>query len=123
MYRVPVLERIANLGSEELAITVFSPGEFWSVVTRRASEVNTRAVRARAFLQTWIIGGRHILLPGAGYWPIFEQLLDRLKPPSRAIFDCQILATCIEHEVRQLWTFDERFPRDRRVRVVNPLGR
>jgi predicted nucleic acid-binding protein len=39
-----------------------------------------------------------------------------------AAFDFQIAATCLEHRVGEIWTFDSRFPQLDGLRVVNPLA-
>ncbi len=48
-------------------------------------------------------------------------MLSRIQPLGAAVFDVLIAALCIEHSVDEIWTLDRRFPRDPRLRVVDPL--
>lgn len=96
-------------------------GEVWRVATEPAPGLAVPWLDVADFLDIW---GRRgdVLLPGAIFLEVAGQLLSRIQPLGAAVFDVLIAALCIEHAVDEIWTLDGRFPRDSRLKVIDPLN-
>ena len=105
---------------DELATPVFCAGEFWRVCTEPRGMGASPATVGR-FLSRWLRAAP-LLNPREGYWSVLRELMVQAQPRGGMIFDCQIAAVAIEHGVEEIWTFDKRFPRDPRLKVLDPLN-
>lgn len=112
--------RQAALRGDTLVTPVFCTGEFWRVTTEPRGYGASTSTAGR-FLLRWVRRAP-LVHPRGRYWAVLNELIVQVQPRGAAIFDCQIAAVCIEHGVDEIWTIDARFPRDQRLRVVNPLG-
>ena len=61
-----------------------------------------------------------VLEPGAGYWPVFRQLLTGAEVRGDLVSDAHLAALAIEHDAT-LYTADGDFRRFSGLRVINPL--
>jgi predicted nucleic acid-binding protein len=104
-------------GGNEVVTPVFSVGESWAAATRSRLGYRLTPALALEALREWLAVSR-LLLPGAGYWPALEALLTELAPVASRVFDCQIVALCVEHRVDEIWTADRRFPAPSGVAVT-----
>ncbi len=55
------------------------------------------------------------------YWPAWRKFLADSRTIGPRIHDAKIVALCIQHGVRELWTADRDFSRFGGLRVTNPL--
>ena len=103
------------------AVPVFCVGELWRIVTDRRATVRVAPKRALAWIDRLVSDGTTLLTPGPGYWVAMKMLLARGLPEGLGVFDCQIAATCQEHGIEEIWTFDRAFVPHSQLRVIDPL--
>ncbi|OPZ31544.1 MAG: Ribonuclease VapC43 [Lentisphaerae bacterium ADurb.BinA184] len=58
---------------------------------------------------------------GPGYFDLLKALLAKSKASGPMIHDARIVALCLHHGVRELWTADRDFSRFSALRTRNPL--
>lgn len=74
-------------------------------------------------VESWLaISTVDLLEPGAAYWTIFRQLLDKSQIRGPLVMDAHLAALAIEHGAI-LHSADRDFLRFGGLRVVNPLAR
>ena len=62
-----------------------------------------------------------LLAEGPGYWPLLKSLLTQSKCTGSMVHDARIVALCLHHGVRELWSADRDFSRFSKLRTKNPL--
>ena len=115
-----VLAHRASEGTT-FAIPIFCVGELWRIVTDRRATVRIAPQRALAWIDRLVSDGATLLTPGPGYWVALKRLLAHGLPEGLGVFDCQIAATCREHGIEEIWTFDRAFVPHSQLRVIDPL--
>lgn len=55
------------------------------------------------------------------YWPDLKKVLAAARVAGPIVHDARIVALCVEHGVRELWSADRDFSRFRGLSVRNPL--
>lgn len=124
-YHGPAKQLIEVLreGSAPWAIPWPCVHEFVGVVTHpRIFKDPTPLPAAFAAVEAWLAGGNlHLISESEGY-------LDRLKSQAVAarlkgplIHDARIVALCLHHGVRELWSADRDFARFKGLEIRNPL--
>ena len=93
-------------------------GEFWRVATEVRGLNKSPDATARFLAE--LLEELPLLLPGPRYGSILLGLLKLHRPRGASVFDFQIAAVCLEHEVDAVWTFDQKFPRVAGLAVVDP---
>ena len=98
---------------EPWGLPVFCIGEFLRVVTHpRIFSLPTSLEDALQGIHILLSSpSAQLLTPGAGYWPILRQVLLQSGITGNGVFDAQIAALCIEHNVEALITEDRDFRR------------
>ena len=56
-----------------------------------------------------------------GHWAELRDVLKAGKIVGGAVHDARVVAICLEHGVRELWSADRDFSRVARIAVRNPL--
>jgi predicted nucleic acid-binding protein len=103
------------------AVPVFCVGELWRIVTDRRATIRIAPQRALAWIDRLVTEGVMLLTPGPGYWAALKKLLAHGQPEGLGVFDCQVAATCQEHGIEEIWTFDRAFVPHAQLRVIDPL--
>lgn len=114
------LESLAQ-GVEPWAIPIFVTSEFLRVVT------NPKFLKAPTQLGDAIDGlvnllrspSARLLLPGNGYWALFQEILLQADARGNLVFDAQIVALCREHGVTTILTDDRDFKRFKGITVLH----
>lgn len=94
-------------------------GEFWRTMTESRG-YGLPADQVQLLIRR-MLRAMPALMPPQRFNEQWLNLAGRLRPAGAEIFDVQIGALCLHHEVSELWTFDARFPRVDGLRIVNPL--
>jgi uncharacterized protein len=116
------LERLANSGSA-WAVPWPCAHEFCAVVTNRKWRADALdAAAAIAILRNWESAPNFRFL-GASVHHLnhFSQTLLLSKVTGGQIHDARIVATCLDHNVTELWSADRDFSRFPGIRTRNPL--
>lgn len=97
--------------------------EFYGVVTnRRAFTPASTMNEAIAQLTTWLASPSLALLhEGGTHWTVLQRLVTTANVVGGQVHDARIVAICIEHGVRELWSADRDFNRFPSLAVRNPL--
>ena len=116
------LERLANSG---VAWSVPWPcaHEFCAVITNRKWRADALdAAAAVAILRSWESAPNFRFLgAGAMHFTHFTSTLLLSNASGGQIHDARIVATCLDHDVTELWTADRDFSRFPGLRTRNPL--
>lgn len=116
------LERLANSGSA-WAVPWPCAHEFCAVVTNRKWRNDALdAAAAVAILRSWE-GAPNFRFLGASakHLAHFSQTLLLSNATGGQIHDARIVATCLDHNVSELWSADRDFSRFPGLRTRNPL--
>jgi toxin-antitoxin system PIN domain toxin len=62
-----------------------------------------------------------ILTETDGYWEVLASLLQRSKAVGGAVHDARVVALCLHHGARELWSADRDFSRFSDLAFRNPL--
>jgi hypothetical protein len=97
--------------------------EFFAIVTHpRIYSPPTPADRAVDQIEAWMESPSLVLLGEAiGYWQHLRTLVLKGRISGPVVHDARIVALCIQHGVREIWTADRDFGRFSGIRVRNPL--
>ncbi len=117
-----LLQELAE-GTERWAIPFHCIVEFYGIVTH-SSIWRTPAPASHAFAQVraWLGSPSLIVLyDEEGTLEVLAQLAVAAKVAGPRIHDARIAATCLSHDVRELWTIDRDFSRYPSLRTRNPL--
>jgi toxin-antitoxin system PIN domain toxin len=100
-------------GDEAWALPVFCTAEFVRVVSHaRIFDSPTPPQDALASVDALLESPScRLLMPGARYWPLFEQAIRDSAASGNLVFDAQIVAVCLEHGARTILTEDRDFSR------------
>ena len=70
----------------------------------------------------WLAGGNlHLIGESDGYWGKLREIAGAARVQGPLIHDARIVALCLHHGVRELWTADRDFSRFPQLRTRNPL--
>ena len=118
-------ERLTDLANGTAAWAIPWPclHEFLGVVTNpRAFAVPTSLERALGQIDIWLESPSLALLTESPtHWSILRGLLVESAITGPRVHDARIMALCLQHGVRELWSADRDFSRFAGVTVVNPL--
>jgi uncharacterized protein len=97
--------------------------EFLAVVTQpRIWRTPASPSQGLAALRAWRAApGARLLAEGPAYAELLEGLLDGDDVRGSRVFDARIVATCLLHGVRELWSADRDLSRFPQLRTRNPL--
>lgn len=97
--------------------------EFLAVVTQpRIWRVPATTSQGIAAVHAWgSAPGARLLAEGPGYGKLLNQVLDGDDVRGSRVFDARIVATCLLHGVRELWSADRDFSRYPQLTTRNPL--
>jgi hypothetical protein len=97
--------------------------EFYSVVThRRRYAPPSTSRQAIDQIEIWMSSPYlQILGESALAWPTLRGVVLAGRTAGLEIHDAKIVALCLQHGVRELWTADRDFSRYPQLRIVNPL--
>jgi uncharacterized protein len=97
--------------------------EFFSVVTHpRVYDPPSTTGQAVDQIGAWLESpSAAVLSEGETYWNELSQLLLDGKIGGPLVHDARIVALCLSHGVRELWSADRDFSRFPRLRARNPL--
>jgi len=65
--------------------------------------------------------GLRILGEGLSYWDQVKDILSAGKAMGPIVHDAHVVAICLGHGVREIWTADRDFSRFKGIRAKNPL--
>jgi uncharacterized protein len=65
--------------------------------------------------------GLRLLGEGQSYWDHLKDVLSAGKVMGPIVHDARVVALCLNHGVREIWTADRDFSRFKNIRVKNPL--
>jgi hypothetical protein len=97
--------------------------EFFSVVTHaRIYAPPSTVAQAIAQVDSWLESPSLVLLgEGVDHWPTLRSLVRAGRVSGPRVHDARIAAICLQHGVRELYTFDRDFSRFPQLRTRNPL--
>jgi uncharacterized protein len=117
--------RLIELGQGAAAWSIPWPclHEFLNVVTnRRVYAPPTPLERALDQIDIWLESPSLTLLTESStHWATLRSLLLDGGIVGPRVHDARIMALCLQHGVRELWSLDRDFSRFAGVKVVNPL--
>ena len=114
-------EKLEDLASRDIGVVLplTCVGEAWRTLTEvRGVAMSPGLVE---FLLRRLMRSFPVILPTQRATRRWLSLASTNSAHGAATFDYQIASVCLEHDVEELWTFDEAFPRIPGLRVVNPL--
>lgn len=118
-------DRLNELASGKAAWAIPWPclHEFLNVVTNpRVFVPPTSLERALAQIDIWLESPSLALLSESPtHWTTLRAILVDSAVTGPRVHDARIMALCLQHGVRELWSSDRDFSRFTGVRVVNPL--
>jgi uncharacterized protein len=121
----PAAQRISELaeGSATWSIPWPCVHEFLAIVTHpRIYAPPTPLLRALDQVDAWLESPTLVLLAESGdHWPALRKILSRGRIAGPQVNDARIVALCLQHGVRELWSADRDFNRFAGLTVVNPL--
>ena len=121
----PAAQRISELaeGSATWSIPWPCVHEFLAIVTHpRIYAPPTPLPRALDQVDAWLESPTLVLLAESGdHWPALRKILSRSRIAGPQVHDARIVALCLQHGVRELWSADRDFNRFAGLTVVNPL--
>ena len=99
--------------------------EFLAVVTHpRIYDPPTPLADAIEQLACWFEVPTLMLLgEGPGYWDVLRRVVKRSRIVGPRVHDARIVALCLHHGVREIWTADRDFRRFDGLAATNPLIR
>lgn len=99
--------------------------EFLAIATHpRIYDPPTSLADAIDQLACWLEAPALVLLgEGPGYWDVLRRVVERSRVVGPRLHDARIVALCLHHGVRELWTADRDFNRFDGLAVTNPLIR
>jgi uncharacterized protein len=97
--------------------------EFYSVVTHpRIYDPPTSPDQAIEQIRAWLESPSAVALSERDtYWAALAPLLAQAKVSGPLVHDARIVALCLSHGVRELWTADRDFSRFPQLKAINPL--
>jgi len=97
--------------------------EFYNIVTHpRIHDVPTPVDVALSQIDIWLAAPTvHLLSEGQTHWARLRELIVRAKVQGPLVHDARIVALCLSHGVRELWSADRDFSRFPALRTRNPL--
>jgi len=121
----PAAQRISDLaeGSATWSIPWPCVHEFLAIVTHpRIYAPPTPLLRALDQVDAWLESPTLVLLAESGdHWPVLRKILSRSRIAGPQVHDARIVALCLQHGVRELWSADRDFNRFAGLTIVNPL--
>jgi uncharacterized protein len=121
----PAAHRISDLaeGSATWSIPWPCVHEFLAIVTHpRIYAPPTPLLRALDQVDAWLESPTLVLLAESGdHWPVLRKILSRSRIAGPQVHDARIVALCLQHGVRELWSADRDFNRFAGLTIVNPL--
>lgn len=99
--------------------------EFLGVVSHpRIYAPPTPIEKATEQIDAWLESHSVVLLSESeDYWRELRPILATARVSGPQIHDARVVALCLQHGVRELWTADRDFSRFPSVRIRNPLVR
>ncbi len=97
--------------------------EFLAIVTHpRIYEPPTPLADAIQQVAYWLEAPTLVLLgEERGYWDIVRRVVEQSQVVGPRLHDARVVALCLQHGVRELWTADRDFGRFKGVAARNPL--
>lgn len=97
--------------------------EFWSVVTNpRIFKHPATQAEALDQLEAWMASPTVLLMHETSmHWSALRRLMEAGPIVGAQIHDARIVAICLQHGVRELWSADRDFKRFPALKVRNPL--
>lgn len=97
--------------------------EFLAIVTHpRIFRPPSTLDEATAQMEAWRESPTLVLIgEGPEYWTRLRAVLEAGRVTGPKVHDARIVAICLDHGVRELWSADRDFSRFPNLRVVNPL--
>jgi toxin-antitoxin system PIN domain toxin len=116
------LESLAN-GSAPWAIPWPCLHEFLAIVTHpRIYRPPTPLKAALQQMDAWLEAPSLVLLAEYElHWPQLRGQIESGRAAGPRVHDARIVALCLQHGVRKLWTADRDFSRFRGLSTLNPL--
>ena len=121
-WHLPAKQAVQQLfdGDQAWGIPVACVHEFMSVVTRIPNP--TSAELAMAQIKEWLLSPSARLLHSTEqHLETLERVIVEGQAKGGQIHDARIVAICLEHGVRELWTVDRDFARFALLTSKNPL--
>jgi toxin-antitoxin system PIN domain toxin len=124
-FHSPAAQRISELaeGSATWSIPWPCVHEFLAIVTHpRIYAPPTPLLRALDQVDAWLESPTLVVLAESGdHWPALRKILSRSRIAGPQVHDARIVALCLQHGVRELWSADRDFNRFTGLTIVNPL--
>jgi toxin-antitoxin system PIN domain toxin len=97
--------------------------EFLAIVTHpRIYNPPTPLEKAIDQIEAWFESPSLVLLAeSADYWPLLRSALQTGRVSGPPVHDARVVALCLQHGVRELWTADRDFSRFPGLNIRNPL--
>ncbi len=117
-----VLERLAT-GLSPWALPFPCVAQFLRVVTHRAFQPALSVADALHNVRTLLRSPSVLLLtPTSRHLPLLAEVLEESRATGDMVYDAQIVALCLEHGVREIYTADRGFRRFQGIRVTDPFS-
>ena len=121
----PAAQRISELAEGAATWSIPWPcvHEFLAIVTHpRIYAPPTPLPCALDQVDAWLESPTLVLLAESGdHWPALRKNLARGRIAGPQVHDARVVALCLQHGVRELWSADRDFNRFAGLTVVNPL--